>query len=257
LNEGYDGIEINFPDSTEFIINFLKELDTVRNERKDFIFIAQQVLPSANESVDEYVKRMSAGLNALTKLNPDFINSHTGKDYYSFDDNCRIIEAVLNISTNSGIRILHETHRGRFTFHASSLLRYLKKFPELELTGDISHWCTVSESMLSDQQNILEKIIPRISHIHAIVGYEHSPQVYDPMAPEWRNHLNIFMNWWEEIIMQKEKEGVDSFTICPESGPVPYMPVVPFTQQPIGNQWKINAAMKDLLKKYLIAKAEK
>jgi hypothetical protein len=77
------------------------------------------------------------------------------------------------------------------------------------------------------------------------------------MAPEWRNHLNIFMNWWEEIIMQKGKEGVGSFTICPECGPAPYMPVIPFTQQPIGNQWKINAAMKDLLKKYLIVKAEK
>ena len=41
LNEYYDGIEINFPDSTEFISNFLKELDTVRNNRKEFIFIAQ------------------------------------------------------------------------------------------------------------------------------------------------------------------------------------------------------------------------
>src|ERR1019366_8988496 len=78
LNEDYDGIEINLPDSTEFINNFLKELDAVRNNRKDFIFIAQQVLPPVKESVDEYIKRISARLNALVKLNPDFINSHTG-----------------------------------------------------------------------------------------------------------------------------------------------------------------------------------
>jgi len=60
--------------------------------------------------------------------------------------------------------------------------------------------------------------------------------------------INIFMNWWTEIIIQKRKEGLKNFTICPEFGPVPYMPAIPFTQQPIGNQWKINSGMKDLLK---------
>ena len=28
----------------------------------------------------------------LCKLKPNFINSHTGKDYYDFEDNCKIIE---------------------------------------------------------------------------------------------------------------------------------------------------------------------
>jgi sugar phosphate isomerase/epimerase len=249
LNEGYDGIEINFPDSSEFTGDFLKELARVRNKRKDFVFIAQQVLESANESVDEYIKRMSGRLNKLAKLNPDFINSHTGKDYFYFDDNCRVIKTVLNISDKTGIRILHETHRGRFSFHAFTLLKYLEKFPEMELTGDISHWCNVSESMLGDQQDVLQKIIPHISHIHARIGFEHSPQVNDPFAPEWKNYVDSFMKWWKEIITQKEKKGADTFTICPEFGPAPYMPALPFTQQPIGNQWKINVAMKDLLKK--------
>ncbi len=252
LIENYDGIEINIPDCFEFTTTFLKELNEIKSHKKnDFIFIAQQYLSPANESLNEYKKRITSRLEYLVKLNPAFINSHTGKDFFSFDDNCRIIETVLNISKKSGVQILHETHRGRFSFHSYSLLKYLEKFPELELTADISHWCTVSESMLQDQVSVLQKIIPHISYIHARVGYENSPQVYDPFAAEWKNHLDIFMQWWKKIICQKEKEGLKDFIICPEFGPVPYMPVMPITQQPMGDQWKTNVAMKDLLKKKL------
>ena len=62
-----------------------------------------------------------------------------------------------------GIRVLHETHRGRFAFHTASLLPYLHRFPQLRLTADFSHWCTVSESLLSDQQGLLNQIIPRFT----------------------------------------------------------------------------------------------
>src|ERR1035438_5200500 len=89
---GYDGIEINFPDSSAFIDAFFGELNGVRKQ-KEFLFVAQQVLPPARESVDSYIKRMSVRLEELAAFNPDFINSHTGKDYFSFDENCRAIEA--------------------------------------------------------------------------------------------------------------------------------------------------------------------
>jgi hypothetical protein len=248
IDAGYDGIEINLPDSSAFIDAFFRELHVVRSQ-KEFLLVAQQVLPPATESVVSYISRMSARLGALAALRPDFINAHTGKDYYSFDDNCRAIEAVENISAKTGIRILHETHRGRFTFHPYSLLPYLEKFPSMELTGDFSHWCTVCESMLSDQEVILQRIVPHVGHIHARIGYEHSPQVNDPAAPEWKHHVDQFIGWWQAIILQKEKSGWDFLTICPEFGPAPYMPTLPFTRQPIGNQWQINRSMKDRLKK--------
>ena len=104
LNEQYAGIEINFPESTEFIPRFLNKLEEVRKTRENFSFIAQQVLPPLSESVNDYIKRMSDRLKRLAALAPDFINSHTGKDYFSFDDNCRSIETVLSISKQSGKR---------------------------------------------------------------------------------------------------------------------------------------------------------
>jgi hypothetical protein len=249
LKEDYDGVEINLPESEAFIYDFLISLDNLRAGNERFGFIAQQVLSPADESVDEYLSRMTARLEFLATLKPDFINSHTGKDYFSFDDNCRIIEAAENIAARSGIPILHETHRGRFTFHAASLLPYLEKFPHLKLTGDFSHWCTVSESMLQDQKEIMETIIPRIHHIHARVGYEQSPQVNDAFAPEWKQHMDTFVNWWRKIIETQSALGKRSMTITPEFGPVPYMPTLPHTQKPLADQWQLNTLMKVTLKR--------
>lgn len=246
--EGYQGVEINFPDSDRFVTEFQATLINIRSANKAFVFIAQQVLAPAYESADEYITRMKKRLNYLVSLKPDFINSHTGKDYFSFDDNCRIIEIAENISAQSGIPILHETHRGRFTFHAATLLPYLKRFPELKLTADFSHWCTVSESMLEDQRDILEIIIPHIHHIHARIGYEHAPQVNDPFAPEWKEHLNHFIEWWQKIILKQSRNGKSAITITPEFGPVPYMPTIPYSQKPLADQWLINAKINELLK---------
>jgi hypothetical protein len=45
--------------------------------------------------------------------------------------------------------------------------------------------------------------------------------------------------------------GTKLLTITPEFGPAPYMPALPFTQQPIGNQWKINMDIMNYLKSNL------
>lgn len=252
LSSGYDGVEVLLPAaSTPFTEAFLKKLSTVRETKPDFFLILQQLTAPENESVDSYIKKMSRSLMDLTDLKPGFINTHTGKDYYSFDDNCRVIEAALNISHKTGIRILHETHRGRFSFHAASLIPYLRQFPELELTGDFSHFCTVSESLLEDQEDIIGKIIPHVSHIHARVGHTQGPQVTDPFLPEWEPQLIRFEGWWQQIINDKIKSGVQMMTITPEFGPAPYMPLAPFTQEPLGNQWQINCNMMQRLRSTL------
>ena len=67
-------------------------------------------------------KKTERNLANISLLSALFINFHTGKDYYSFDDNCRDIEAAMNFSLKNNIRILHETHRSRFAFHTATLL---------------------------------------------------------------------------------------------------------------------------------------
>lgn len=248
----FDGIEIHLPDNENFIKDFFKNIDELRRPFPDFCLVLQHLTsPERDESLTHFIDRMKANLERLAAFQPTFINSHTGKDYFTFDENCKVIEATMEVAEKTGVRILHETHRGRFSFHATTLLPYLERFPDLELVGDFSHFCVVSESMMEDQTAILSKIMPHVSHIHARIGASQMPQVPDPFAPEWSVHLNIFTNFWRDIISQKEAKGWKTITITPEAGPAPYMPALPFTQQPIANQWNVNLRMKKYLKNTL------
>ena len=245
LSHGFDGVEINFPDEQQFIDEFMSELERIRKtSHPEFIFIAQQVLSNEKETVAAYSERLTKRLNFLVGLNPNAINSHTGKDFFEFEENCTIIEKVEELGRAAGIPIWHEIHRGRFSFHLRTLLDYLNIFPNLKLIADLSHFCVVSESDLSDQQELLTRIYPNIQHIHARVGFEQSPQVNHPFAPEWNKHLDRYTTWWKEIIQFHSQNGAAHFTITPEFGPFPYMPQAPFTQQPLADQWEVNRLMK-------------
>jgi len=245
---GFEGAELFLTPPDTNTDAFLLAIENIRKQNPNFYFITLQLPFPKEDNVAGHVKIMEANFTKLAVLNPLFINSHTGRDYFSFDDNCRIIDTAMNFAAKHGVRILHETHRGRFSFHAASLLPYLDKFPQMELVGDFSHFCTVSESMLVGQEEIISRIIPQVSHIHARLGFEQGPQVNDPKAPEWQVHLEKFLFWWQQIITTKKAAGQSLFTISPEFGPVPYMPTAPYTQQPLSNQWDNNVFMMEYLR---------
>jgi sugar phosphate isomerase/epimerase len=250
---GYDGVEINFPDDGDFVAEFITELANIRQTiHPNFIFIAQQVLPNKKETVKAYTQRMTDRLAFLITLKPDYINSHTGKDYYSFSENCTIIETAEQLVKSAQIPLWHEIHRGRFSFHLKTLLNYIELFPQLKLIADFSHFCVVSESDLHDQQDLLSKLYPHIKHIHARVGFEQSPQVNHPFAPEWKNYLQRYTSWWNDILAEQKKRNRPIISITPEFGPYPYMPQEPFTQNPLANQWEINLEMKKYLQQNLV-----
>ena len=245
---GFEGAELFLTPPDTLTDAFLLAIENIRKQHPDFYFITLQLPFPKEDTVARHIKVMEANFTNLAVLNPLFINSHTGRDYFSFDDNCRILDAAMNFAAKHGVRILHETHRGRFSFHAASLLPYLDKFPQMELVGDFSHFCTVSESMLEGQEAIISRILPQVSHIHARLGFEQGPQVNDPQAPEWQAHLEKFLFWWQQIITIKKTVGQSLFTISPEFGPVPYMPTAPYTQQPLSNQWDNNVFMMEYLR---------
>jgi sugar phosphate isomerase/epimerase len=252
LSHGFDGVEINFPDDQQFVDEFMSELERIRKaSHPDFIFIAQQVLSNEKETVAAYIERLTERLHFLVGLNPNAINSHTGKDFFDFEANLNILHLTEEIAAKAGIPIWHEIHRGRFSFHLKTLLDYLAVFPELKLIADFSHFCVVSESDLSDQQELLTRIYPNIQHIHARVGFEQSPQVNHPFAPEWKKHLDRYTTWWKAIIALQAQNGAAHLTITPEFGPFPYMPQAPFNQQPLSDQWEVNSLMKSYLQENL------
>jgi sugar phosphate isomerase/epimerase len=246
LEDGYDGVEMNFTPQQGFAEEIQRTI-----EKTGAIFIAQQWLPPRVETVNEYRDRMVERLKFLASCGPVFINSHTGKDFFSFEENCSLIESCSQIEMESGIPVIHETHRGRFSHHAFSLLPYLEHFNNLQLNADFSHFCTVSESLLEDQEPILEKILPHCRYIHARVGFDQGPQVNHPFAPEWMLNLERFMTWWQKIVNLEKAGGREVFYACPEFGPFPYMPRLPFTRMEVSNQWDLNLRIMDYLREHL------
>lgn len=246
INTGYDGVEIAIPFDKKFEVELRTLLD-----KTGLKLIGHQHLPPRDESVDEYIGRLEGFLEYLISFNPIFINSHTGRDFFSFEDNCRIIEWIDKFSKESDVNIIHETHRGRFSFSTYTTNLYFQKFPELRIAADFSHWCCVSESLLEDQENFLKEAIHRSEHIHARVGYSQSPQINHPGAPENRKILERHLSWWKRIIALRKSESREYFTITTEFGPEPYMQTMPFSETPIADQWELNLFMKEYLKKNL------
>lgn len=240
---GYTGMEINVASTG---VECADLVDALKDN--GLIFIAQQWLPPLTETVDEHLYRFEKNLETIAELKPHFINSHTGKDFFSFIDNCKVILKADEFTRRTGVDIYHETHRGRFAFHSGSILPYLETFPGLKFTADLSHWCTVSESLLQDQQAIIDVLIPKVKYIHARVGHEHSPQVNDPKAPEWGGHVQRFLTWWDAIVEHNFTAGNSEMFICPEFGPVPYMPTMPYSREPLADQWELNDWMMNLLR---------
>jgi len=151
------------------------------------------------------------------------------------------------VSRESGIPIIQETHRNKWSFAAHVVKEYLQEFPSLQLALDLSHWVCVSESYLEDQQEAVDLAIRHTRHLHARVGHTQGPQVTDPRAPENREALEHHLQWWDQWIAQLRAANATHCTITPEFGPYPYMPWQVNTVSPVASQWDVNCFMKTLL----------
>ncbi|MBO9619836.1 MAG: sugar phosphate isomerase/epimerase [Niabella sp.] len=176
------------------------------------------------------------------------INSQTGRDLFSFDQNRELVACASGFTKDTGLQVVHETHRNKFLFAAHIAKDCLEKIPDMKITFDVSHWVCVGESFLEDQPHATTLAIDRTEHLHARVGYSQGPQVPDPRIKEWSAAVAAHLNWWDAIVNRKKTEsGV--LTIAPEFGPYPYMVQAPDTGKPLADQWEVNQYMMELLRK--------
>lgn len=199
------------------------------------------------DSYQDHIKGLESQFEFAAQCQVALINSHTGRDIFSVEENVQIFQRVTELSQSSGIPLLIETHRGRPTYSAIETRKYLEAIPELRLTADFSHWMVVHESGLEDQRANVELAISRADYIHARVGYAEGPQIPDPRAPEWQHAVERHMGLWQDIIDQQKRNSKETLYITPEFGPPAYMHTAPFTNQPVGDVWEQNVYMKDLL----------
>ena len=97
----------------------------------------------------------------------------------------------------------------------------IKKFPNLRLTLDLSHWNVVCERLVP--LDFLEPCWDRVDHIHARVGTHEFPQLSNPT--EDKQFLYYHEDAWKKVWKAQEKNRAVS-TLTPEYGPSEdyYMP---------------------------------
>lgn len=244
-NDGYDGIEIWWPTDNKAAQDEL--FAALKKYQLDVGFLCGGGQSNPQEHFEYFKKMIDAAVKQ--KIHPPlYINCHSGRDHFGFDINKKFIEHTIALVKETGITICHETHRSRILFAAHVAREYIQKYPELKLTFDVSHWCNVHESLLTDQAETVNIALERVEHIHARIGHSEGPQVNDPRAPEWDDAVKAHFAWWDKVAERKKKNG-ERMTVLTEFGPPNYMPALPYTQQPLANQWEINVYMMKILRK--------
>ena len=241
--EGYDGIEVLWPAGIKEQEDLFGALEKYELELgllcagfdRDYEKHLEEFVAATNEAATQTIRR------------PLYINCHSGRDHFSYDQNKAFIDHTTRLSRETGIIICHETHRARILYSAPASRHYLETIPELRITFDVSHWCNVSESLLADQQETLDLALSRVDHIHARIGHPEGPQVSDPRAPEWEPAVKAHLDWWDKVVETKKKAG-ERLTILTEFGPPDYMPTHPYTRDPLSDQWAINVYMLQMLR---------
>jgi hypothetical protein len=221
------------------------------NLHKEFGLEIITGIATQGRSAKEHIASMNTQVERALEFSPVLINSHSGRDIFSLDDNLKVFENALSLEQEHGITIVHETHRFRPTFSTMGTENLLAALPALKLNLDISHWMVVHESDLQDQLERMTLILPHVHHIHARVGFEEGPQITDPQDPRWQPHLQNHTSFWQQVVDLASARGQQCLTITPEFGPFPYAQLPPLQQAPQTDIWAANYFMQNHLRKNL------
>jgi sugar phosphate isomerase/epimerase len=238
---GYDGAELWYPD------------DAADRTELFSAFKAQDLslgflVGGSDRDFQKHLDQFKSSLEGAAAQKPVYINCHSGRDHFSMSQNAQFIDLTTKVSKSSGIPVYHETHRSRILYSAPVTAQFMDNHADLRITFDVSHWCNVHETLLDDQAETLRKTLDRVDHIHARIGHPEGPQVNDPRAPEWKDAVSAHFAWWDTVVSRKKKEG-KQMTFLTEFGPIDYMPALPYTRQPLADQWEINTHMLNTLRK--------
>jgi sugar phosphate isomerase/epimerase len=238
---GYHGIDTWIPDDLGdklYLYNYLR--------RHDMVIVTHQH-GAAGNTFKEFCTSFVKNLYECAVPGPLLINSHTGRDWFSNDQNLALIDIAAEFSDKMNIPVVHETHRGRLGFSPQMAHYFFDNRESYNITADFSHWTCVTESLLENFAETMTTAISRTRHVHARIGFENGPQVPDPRDPEWNSVIAKYLGWWDRIVETNKQLHRQVLTFTTEFGPRPYMPCIPFSQRPVADQFEVNCFMMELL----------
>jgi hypothetical protein len=117
------------------------------------------------------------------------------------DDNeaARLIEGVLNASVRLRIPLFVETHRATIFQDMWRTVMFVRRFPEIRINGDFSHWYTGQEMVYGGFEkkfDFIEPVLERVGFMHGRIGNPGCMQVrIDPNA----TYTGHFKRLWTAV----------------------------------------------------------
>ena len=165
-------------------------------------------------------------LRMVQDLGADHVNLQPDVRPYRLSDCIPTIEGWRRLAREAGIAVHIETHRDRMTTDLFFTLRLLDCFPDLRLTGDISHYLVGREfawPVSEENHALMHRILDNCWGLHGRVASREQIQVQLDF-PQHQGWVGLFMDWWEYAIRSwRRRAGPDAvFTFLCELGPPTY-----------------------------------
>ncbi len=190
-------------------------------------------------------------LRLVQDLGADHVNLQPDVRPYRLSDCIPYIEGWRRLAREAGIAVHIETHRDRMTTDLFFTLRLLDCFPDLRLTGDISHYLVGREFAwpVSDENHaLMHRILDNCWGLHGRVASREQIQVQLDF-PQHQGWVGLFMGWWEYAIRswRRRAEPDAVFTFLCELGPPTYA-ITGADGYELSDRWAEALKMKDMIR---------
>jgi len=191
-------------------------------------------------------------LEHVKDLGADHINLQPDVRPYRIEECIPYIEGWRRLAHDAKIPVHIETHRDRMTTDLFFTLNLLDCFPDLRLTGDISHYVVGREFAwpISDENHaLMHRILDNCWGFHGRVASREQVQIQISFAhhKEW---VDLFLRWWEYGIRSwRQRAPKDAtFTFLCELGPKEYA-ITGADGHELSDRWQEALMLKDLIRK--------
>jgi hypothetical protein len=190
-------------------------------------------------------------VDMVKEFGADHINLQPDVRPYRLEECIPYIEGWRRIARDAGVALHIETHRDRMTTDLFFTLHLLDCFPDLRLTGDLSHYLVGREfAWPVDDENhrLMRRILDHCWGFHGRVASREQVQI--PISfPHHKPWVDLFMGWWEYGFRSWRKRAPKSaiVTFLCELGPKPYA-IVDAADRDLSDRWQESLMMKDMIR---------
>jgi hypothetical protein len=190
-------------------------------------------------------------LRHVEMLGADHVNLQPDVKPYRLEDCIPYIDGWRRLARDAGIALHIETHRDRMTTDLFFTLHLLDCFPDLRLTGDLSHYVVGREfawPISAENHALMHRVIDQCWGFHGRVASREQIQLQISF-PHHKDWLDLFMGWWEYGFRSWRRRAPQDATLtflC-ELGPREYTMTGPDGNE-LSDRWQEAQTMKDMVR---------